>query len=206
MSHGLKNWFQVCLFCAASFPIAQVLAEDIGEKHLAAEQIALAFEQVCLEHLAVPSEAQWLESTPGNIPLDREEIYSDLTRFKKLFVADDGRTIIRLEEEIHEGGKVAICTLKTAFQDARLNELLTAKLTAVADGNQLGPPEKYTGKRFGNTSVIWRLDKGNWRINLYEGRQIRHGVVGIGIQTFPPESPVKAKFAAAVATNLGIPQ
>ncbi|UXT40887.1 hypothetical protein FY137_06610 [Agrobacterium tumefaciens] len=188
-------------FLAAVVTASPVFSEERTKAHLPAVDVISAFNEVCREGRASPSSKAWVIASPQSAPLAREDIGSDSIELKKLFSTDGGKTIIKVESESGKGGNVTYCSLKTSLVSNAVSDRLTSDLTSLAKSASLGEPEKHVGRRFKNTNTSWNLK--NWRLDTYDNRKVRSGIVAISLQSFPPEAPAKSVFIAAIAVNRG---
>ncbi|MCB5205494.1 hypothetical protein LH464_23905 [Neorhizobium sp. T786] len=188
-------------FLAAIFAASPTFAEERNKSHLSAQEVVLAFKEMCLQGTKSPSGKGWATALPDAVPLVAKEIGSDLIRLEKLFSTDGGKTVIKIERDNLKGGDVTYCTLKTSLESGVVSERIAANLTTLAKDSSLGEPVSRIGRRFKNTATSW--ESGNWRLDLYEGRKVRPGIVAIGMHTFPSEAPAEPVFVAVIAVNHG---
>lgn len=186
-------------FLAAVVTASPVFSEERTKPHLPAADVISAFDEVCREGRESPSSKAWVIASPQGVPLAREDIGSDSIKLEKLFSTDSGKTVIKVESESGKGGKVTYCSLKTSLVSNAVSDRLTSDLTSLAKSASLGEPEKHVGRRFKNTNTSWNLK--NWRLDTYDNRKVRSGIVAINLQSFPPEAPAKSVFIAAIAVK-----
>ncbi len=150
-------------FLSAAIAASPTFAEERKGAHLSAQEVVIAFKEMCFNGTESPSGKGWATALPADVPLVAEEIDSDLIRVEKLFSTDGGKTVIKIERDSLKGGDVTYCTLKTSLESGVVSEQIAADLTSLAKDSSLGEPTSHVGRRFKNTDTTWNF--GNWRVD-----------------------------------------